>query len=81
MNDQAIGFGPSALLLSGWLAPRIGLESEGTKRVGTETDLTKPGVGDSAPDVELPDDTDRLVRLSALWQERPLALLFVRHFG
>ena len=43
--------------------------------------LEKPTVGDPAPDVELRDETDQLVRLSALWQVRPLALLFVRHFG
>jgi peroxiredoxin len=46
-----------------------------------ETDLTKPGVDDSAPDVELRDDTGKQINLSVLWQERPLALLFVRHFG
>jgi len=46
-----------------------------------ESDPTRPGVGDSAPDVELRDDSGQLIRLSAVWKERPLALLFVRHFG
>lgn len=42
---------------------------------------SEPGVGDTAPDVELRDDHDHPVRLSAIWHEQPLALLFVRHFG
>lgn len=46
-----------------------------------ETSLKHPVVGDTAPDVKLHDDTGQLVRLSALWQEHPLVLLFVRHFG
>lgn len=41
----------------------------------------KPAVGDVAPDLELPDETGKLVRLSQLWAERPLVLLFVRHLG
>ena len=45
------------------------------------TNAMNPGVGDAAPDVELREDTGQVIRLSALWQERPLALLFVRHFG
>lgn len=46
-----------------------------------EPNPTIPGVGDMAPDVELLDHTGQLLRLSSLWHERPLALLFVRHFG
>ena len=49
--------------------------------MGHETTPMKPAVGEAAPDVELRDDAGRLVRLSALRHERPLALLFVRHFG
>jgi len=45
------------------------------------TNPLKPSVGDAAPDIELRDDTSQLIRLSALWQEQPLALFFVRHFG
>ena len=49
--------------------------------MGQETTPMKPAVGEAAPDVELRDDAGRLVRLSALRHERPLALLFVRHLG
>ena len=41
----------------------------------------RPAVGDPAPDLELQDATARSVRLSSLWAERPLVLLFVRHLG
>jgi peroxiredoxin len=37
--------------------------------------------GEAAPDVELPDDNGRGIRLSALWRARPLVLFFVRHLG
>ncbi len=39
------------------------------------------GVGDRAADVELRDEHGADVRLSQLWQERPVVLAFVRHFG
>ncbi len=39
------------------------------------------GVGDRAVDVELQDEHGAEVRLSRLWQERPVVLAFVRHFG
>jgi peroxiredoxin len=42
---------------------------------------TAPAVGDPAPDLELPDDAGAPVRLSTLWRERPLVLLFGRHLG
>jgi hypothetical protein len=32
-------------------------------------------------DVTLKDSEDRPVRLGSLWQDRPAALVFVRHFG
>ncbi|HZL87403.1 MAG TPA: hypothetical protein VFB96_03425 [Pirellulaceae bacterium] len=37
--------------------------------------------GDAAPDLTLLGDEGGPVRLSDLWQQRPLVLLFVRHFG
>jgi peroxiredoxin len=43
--------------------------------------MAVPAVGSVAPDVELPDAAGQLVRLSSLWREHPLVLLFVRHFG
>lgn len=38
-------------------------------------------VGDAAPDLVLLDADERPVILSALWKQRPLALIFLRHFG
>lgn len=38
-------------------------------------------VGGHAPDVTLPDDQNRPTRLSDLWQQQPLVLVFVRHSG
>jgi len=35
----------------------------------------------NAPDLELQDTAGQQVRLSSLWQERPLLLAFTRHFG
>ena len=32
-------------------------------------------------DVTLKDREERPVRLGSLWQDRPAALVFVRHFG
>jgi len=40
-----------------------------------------PQPGDPAPDATLPDHDGQPVRLSALWADRPLLLLFWRHFG
>ena len=37
--------------------------------------------GNFAPDLSLVDDQGRTIRLSDLWRECPLVLLFVRHFG
>jgi peroxiredoxin len=37
--------------------------------------------GAAAPDLTLVDEDGRQVRLADLWQQRPLVLLFVRHFG
>jgi len=38
-------------------------------------------VGASAPDLELLDADEHTVALSSLWQQAPLALIFLRHFG
>lgn len=38
-------------------------------------------VGDAAPDLVLLDGAEHEVSLSSLWQQRPLALIFLRHFG
>lgn len=38
-------------------------------------------VGDPAPDVTLPDELNRLTRLSELWQRHAIVLVFVRHSG
>lgn len=35
----------------------------------------------NAPDLELMDTQHKLVKLSSLWQEKPLLLAFTRHFG
>jgi hypothetical protein len=43
--------------------------------------MDEPSVGDAAPDLVLLDAEERPVFLSALWRERPLALIFLRHFG
>jgi peroxiredoxin len=40
-----------------------------------------PQVGDRAPDAALPDHEGNDVALSSLWAERPLLVLFWRHFG
>jgi peroxiredoxin len=40
-----------------------------------------PQVGDRAPDATLPDDEGRDVAMSSLWADRPLLVLFWRHFG
>ena len=40
-----------------------------------------PQVGDRAPDATLPDHEGRDVALSSLWADRPLLILFWRHFG
>ena len=39
------------------------------------------GAGDHAADVELRDEQGAELCLSQLWQERPVVLAFVRHFG
>ncbi len=38
-------------------------------------------IGSSAPDIELPDNTNELIRVSSLWASRPLVLIFIRHLG
>jgi putative ABC transport system ATP-binding protein len=36
---------------------------------------------DPAPDLEIPTGTGERIRLSSLWKEKPLLLVFTRHFG
>ena len=43
--------------------------------------MNELSAGDAAPDLVLLDAQERPVFLSALWKERPLALIFLRHFG
>ena len=43
--------------------------------------MSAPDVGDRAPDALLADLNGRDVRLSSLWRERPLVLVFLRYFG
>lgn len=38
-------------------------------------------VGDAAPDLVLLDAAERPVTLATLWQQAPLVLIFLRHFG
>ncbi len=40
-----------------------------------------PQAGDPAPDASLPAHDGQEVRLSSLWADRPLLILFWRHFG
>ena len=44
----------------------------------TAVELT---IGERAPDVLLFGEGEREVRLSELWSEGPLVLVFLRHFG
>lgn len=43
--------------------------------------MAGPEVGDEAPDAILADLSAREVRLSSLWTERPVVLVFLRYFG
>ena len=49
----------------------------------TRTRLTElpPQDGDAAPDLQLPDTSGTVRRLSEFWTDRPLHLLFMRQFG
>jgi peroxiredoxin len=38
-------------------------------------------VGDQAPDLELQDASGKTVKLSDFWKEKPLLMIFWRHFG
>ena len=40
-----------------------------------------PQVGEAAPTLEVVDDSGRRFALAELWRERPLVLVFIRHFG
>jgi hypothetical protein len=40
-----------------------------------------PEQADALADVVLPDHDDRQVRLGDLWAERPVVLVWLRHYG
>jgi hypothetical protein len=40
-----------------------------------------PTVGERAPDAEVFSVDGALVRLTGLWAEQPVALVFLRHYG
>jgi peroxiredoxin len=40
-----------------------------------------PQVGDAAPDFQLPNESGELSQLAHYWKERPLLLIFWRHYG
>ena len=56
---------------------------EGWKRGPKRTRWTELPlqVEDPAPDFELLDSTNKKVKLSQLWGEKPLLILFWRHYG
>jgi peroxiredoxin len=45
------------------------------------SDMVKLKVGDKAPDATVQGKAGGTIRLSALWQDGPVALVFMRHFG
>jgi hypothetical protein len=49
--------------------------------LATVLPMPELAVGDAAPDLVLLDAEERPVFLSALWKQKPLALIFLRHFG
>lgn len=44
-------------------------------------EMAKLKQGDAAPDATVLDENGREVRLSSLWQDGPVVLVFLRHFG
>lgn len=47
----------------------------------TRHETLPPQVGDPAPDMELPDSTGTVRRLSEFWHRGPAVVIFLRHFG
>jgi peroxiredoxin len=45
------------------------------------TTNTRLNFNDPAPDLALPDTTGAVVALASLWDQQPLLLAFLRHFG
>lgn len=43
--------------------------------------MAKLRAGDRAPDIIVQDTAGTSLRLSALWRDRVLVLVFLRHFG
>jgi hypothetical protein len=51
----------------------------GTARQSTVA--SAPARADALADIVLPDQDGREVRLGELWRERPVALVWLRHYG
>jgi hypothetical protein len=51
------------------------------KEIFVDGEQASAGIGGRAPDGELRDEHGAPVRLCELWQDRPVVLAFVRHFG
>jgi peroxiredoxin len=43
--------------------------------------MPNPDVGDRAPDLTLVNGRGRPRRLSSFWKQKPVVLVFLRHFG
>lgn len=78
------------LLLQTWDLPPGELQKKAEERwfeswlkgpTRIRLDRIPPQIGDSAPDAKLPDTSGRLRNLSEFWRDRPLLLIFLRHFG
>jgi hypothetical protein len=44
-------------------------------------DVHPPARADGLADITLPDQDGNVVRLGELWRERPVALVWLRHYG
>lgn len=51
------------------------------RRTASLLRMSELAAGDLAPDLSLLDADERPVALSSLWKGKPLALIFLRHFG
>jgi hypothetical protein len=61
--------------MRGWLAMQASIT------IPKETHMSRLQIGDTAPDLVLPDHLGQRMKLSERWTIRPLVLLFLRHFG
>jgi hypothetical protein len=44
-------------------------------------DINPPSRADALADISLPGQDGELVRLGELWRERPVVLVWLRHYG